>query len=174
MIWGVEQFKIPEPALLSESIAIFDQKYPLYRLGLERTRFGAVVGAAVDDREMAAVLGINIDRAFFIVFCIGTALAGIAGVLAAPIRTMEPGMDVEILIPALMVVVIGGPGSLKGAALGAFIVGTAETFGPVIVPEFASFIMYAVMAAIRLVRPQGPLPVKPAHSCSAPTTGLAA
>jgi branched-chain amino acid transport system permease protein len=178
MIWGVDQYKVAEPVLLSTSIAIFDQKYPIYRLfvigvgivtavglylGLERTRLGAIVRAGVDDRETAALLGINIDRAFFIVFCIGTALAGFAGVLAAPIRTVEPGMDVEILIPALIVVVIGGPGSLKGAVLGAVIIGTAETFGPVIVPEFASFIMYAVMAAVLLVRPQGLLPVKPAH-----------
>ena len=178
MIWGVDQFKVAEPALLSWGLAIFDQKYPVYRLfvlavglvtavglylGLERTRLGAIVRAGVDDRETASLLGINIDRAFFIVFCIGTALAGFAGVLAAPIRTVEPGMDVEILIPALVVVVIGGPGSLKGAVLGAVIIGTAETFGPVIVPDFASFIMYAVMAGVLLVRPQGLLPVKPAH-----------
>ena len=178
MIWGVDQFKVAEPALLAISIPIFDQTYPLYRLfvllvglvtalalylGLERTRLGAIVRAGVDDRETAATLGINIDRAFFIVFCIGTALAGFAGVLAAPIRTVEPGMDVEILIPALVVVVIGGPGSLKGAVLGAVIIGTAETFGPVIVPEFSSFIMYAVMAGVLLVRPHGLLPVKPAH-----------
>lgn len=178
MIWGVDQFRMAEPAVFAGSIPIFGQEYPVYRLfvfavglatavglylGLERTRLGAVVRAGVDDRETAAVLGINIDRAFFIVFCIGTALAGFAGVLAAPIRTVEPGMDVEILIPALVVVVIGGPGSLKGAVLGALIIGTAETFGPVLLPEFASFIMYAVMAAILLVRPQGLLPVKPAH-----------
>lgn len=178
MIWGVDQFRMAEPALFAGSIPVFGQEYPVYRLfvfavglataiglylGLERTRLGAVVRAGVDDRETAAVLGINIDRAFFIVFCIDTALAGFAGVLAAPIRTVEPGMDVDILIPALVVVVIGGPGSLKGAVLGALIIGTAETFGPVLLPEFASFIMYAVMAAILLVRPQGLLPVKPAH-----------
>jgi branched-chain amino acid transport system permease protein len=178
MIWGVDQFRMAEPALLAGSLPVFGQEYPYYRLfvfgvglatalalylGLERTRLGAVVRAGVDDRETAAVLGINIDRAFFVVFCIGTALAGFAGVLAAPIRTVEPGMDVEILIPALVVVVIGGPGSLMGAVLGALIIGTAETFGPVLLPEFASFIMYAVMAGVLLVRPQGLLPVKPAH-----------
>jgi branched-chain amino acid transport system permease protein len=178
LIWGVDQFKIAEPALLSGTIPVFGQTYPVYRLfvlavglltavalyiGLERTRLGAIVRAGVDDRETAATLGINIDRAFFIVFCIGTALAGFAGVLAAPIRTVEPGVDVEILIPALVVVVIGGPGSLKGAVLGAVMIGTAETFGPVLLPEFASFIMYAVMAAVLLVRPQGLLPVKSAH-----------
>jgi branched-chain amino acid transport system permease protein len=178
MIWGVEQFRLAVPELFSESVPVFGQTYPIYRffvlgvgvltiaglyLGLERTRLGAVVRAGVDDREMAATLGINIDRAFFIVFCIGTALAGLAGVLAAPIRSVEPGMDVEILIPALVVVVIGGPGSLKGAVLGALLIGTAETFGPVLLPEFASFIMYAVMALVLLVRPQGLLPVKSAH-----------
>ncbi|MGE0737153.1 MAG: branched-chain amino acid ABC transporter permease [Alphaproteobacteria bacterium] len=178
MVWGVDQFKFPEPELLSGTIPIFDQTYPVYRLGvilvglvtiiglylgLVRTRLGAIVRAGVDDRETAAMLGINIDRAFFIVFCIGTGLAGLAGVLAAPIRTVEPGMDIEILIPALVVVVIGGPGSLKGAVLGAFLIGLAETFGPVLLPEFASFIMYAVMAAILLWRPRGLLPVKPAH-----------
>lgn len=178
MIWGVEQYRLAVPELLSGTVPVFGQTYPVYRffvlgvgvltiaglyLGLERTRLGAVVRAGVDDREMAAVLGINIDRAFFIVFCIGTALAGIAGVLAAPIRAVEPGMDVEILIPALVVVVIGGPGSLKGAVLGALLIGTAETFGPVLLPEFASFIMYAVMALVLLIRPQGLLPVKPAH-----------
>jgi branched-chain amino acid transport system permease protein len=178
MIWGVAQEKIPEPVWLSGTLAIFDQTYPHYRLfvlgvglltvvilylGLERTRLGAIVRAGVDDREMAATLGINIERAFFVVFCIGTALAGFAGVLVAPIRTLEPGMDVDILIPALVVVVIGGPGSLKGAVLGAVIIGTAETFGPVLVPDFSSFIMYAVMAGVLLVRPNGLLPVKPAH-----------
>jgi len=178
MIWGVEQFRVAVPALLSDTVPVFGQTYPVYRffvlgvgiltiaglyLGLERTRLGAIVRAGVDDREMAAVLGINIDRAFFIVFCIGTALAALAGVLAAPIRSVEPGMDVEILIPALVVVVIGGPGSLKGAVLGALLIGTAETFGPVLLPEFASFIMYALMALVLLVRPQGLLPVKPAH-----------
>lgn len=178
MIWGVEQFRLAVPALFADSVPVFGQTYPVYRffvlgvgvltiaglyLGLERTRLGAVVRAGVDDREMAATLGINIDRAFFIVFCIGTALAALAGVLAAPIRSVEPGMDVEILIPALVVVVIGGPGSLKGAVLGALLIGTAETFGPVLLPEFASFIMYALMALVLLVRPQGLLPVKPAH-----------
>jgi branched-chain amino acid transport system permease protein len=178
MLWGSGLQRIAEPEAFAHSIAVFDQKYPLYRFfvivagiatavalyfGLERTRLGAIVRAGVDDREMAATLGIDIDRAFFIVFCIGTALAGIAGVLFAPIRAMEPGMDVEILIPALVVVVIGGPGSLKGAVLGAVIIGVAQTFGQVQLPDFASFIMYAVMALILLLRPQGLLPVLPSH-----------
>ena len=78
-------------------------------------------------------------------------------------RSTPPRSPFSSVIPALVVVVIGGPGSLKGAVLGALIIGTADTFGPVLLPEFSSFTMYAVMAAILLVRPQGLLPVKPAH-----------
>jgi branched-chain amino acid transport system permease protein len=122
-----------------------------------------VVRAGVDDRDMAATLGINIDRAFFVTFCIGTALAGLAGVLAAPVFPIEPGMDVRILIETLVVVVIGGPGSLKGAVLGAFVIGMAETFGEVLLPEFASAIMYLVMALVLLWRPHGLLPVRSGH-----------
>jgi branched-chain amino acid transport system permease protein len=178
IVWGVDMHRVAEPALFNTSLPVFGQKYPAYRLfvigvgvltivglylALERTRLGAIVRAGVDDREMAATLGINIDRAFFAVFCIGTALAGVAGVLFAPIQAVQPGMDVEILIPALVVVVIGGPGSLKGAVLGALIIGIAQTFGQVEFPEFASFIMYAVMAVVLLIRPQGLVPVKPGH-----------
>jgi branched-chain amino acid transport system permease protein len=178
IVWGAQMYRMAEPEIFNHSIAIFDQKYPIYRLfviiagiatalalyfGLERTRLGAIVRAGVDNREMAATLGIDIDRAFFIVFCIGTALAGLAGVLFAPIHAVQPGMDVEILIPALVVVVIGGPGSLKGAVLGALIIGLAQTFGQVEFPEFASFIMYAIMALILLLRPQGLIPVRPSH-----------
>ncbi len=112
---------------------------------------------------MAATLGIDIDRAFFIVFCLGTALAGVAGVVAGPILSIEPGIDIDILIPALIVVVIGGPGSLKGAVVGALLIGTAQTFGQVQFPAFSSVIVYAVMALVLLLRPQGLLPVKAAH-----------
>lgn len=178
IIWGNDFQRLAEPELLSGSIPVFGQAYPIYRLfligvgfvtivllylGLERTRLGAVVRAGVDDREMAATLGINIDRAFFIVFCIGTYLAGLAGVVAAPVFTIEPGMDVQILISTLIVVVIGGPGSLKGAVLGAFLIGMAQTFGVVLFPEFSSFLIYLIMAGVLLMRPQGLLPVKDAH-----------
>jgi branched-chain amino acid transport system permease protein len=178
LVWGVDLLKIPEPELLSGSVPLFGQKYPIYRffligvglvtivglyLGLERTRLGAVVRAGVDDREMAATLGIDIDRAFFVVFCLGTALAGIAGVVAGPVLSIEPGIDIDILIPALIVVVIGGPGSLKGAVVGALLIGNAQTFGQVWIPEFSSVIVYALMALVLLVRPEGLLPVKAAH-----------
>lgn len=175
MIWGNGFHSVAEPALLNFSIPLFGQKYPAYRLfiigvgvltvlllyfGLERTRLGAVVRAGVDDRETAMLLGINIDRAFFITFCIGTFLAGLGGVVAAPIFTVRPGMDVEILIPVLIVVVIGGPGSLKGAIVGALVVGMADTFGPVLIPELSSFVIYLLMALVLLFRPRGLLPAR--------------
>ncbi|GIS66178.1 MAG: hypothetical protein CM1200mP4_5260 [Rhodospirillaceae bacterium] len=89
-------------------------------LGLERTRLGAVVRAGVDDADTALALGLNIKMAFFLVFVLDVAFAGLAGVVAAPMLSVYPGMDMSILILTLIVVVMGGPGSLRGAALGAF------------------------------------------------------
>ena len=175
MIWGDYEEAIAAPALLADSIRIWGQPYPAYRLfvialglvvalllwlGLERTRLGAVVRAGVDDRVMAASLGINIDAAFFGVFCLGCWLAGLAGVAVAPVLQIYPGMDVAILIPTLIVVVVGGPGSLRGALLGSLLIGMAETFGAVLLPDFASFMIYAVMVLVLLLRPGGLLPAR--------------
>jgi branched-chain amino acid transport system permease protein len=175
MIWGDYEDAIAAPALLADSVRIWGQLYPAYRLfvialglavalvlwlGLERTRLGAVVRAGVDDRVMAASLGINIDAAFFSVFCLGCWLAGLAGVVVAPVLQIYPGMDVAILIPTLIVVVVGGPGSLKGALLGSLLIGMAETFGAVLLPDFSSFMIYAVMVLVLLLRPGGLMPVR--------------
>jgi branched-chain amino acid transport system permease protein len=175
MIWGDYEEAIAAPALLADSIRIWGQLYPAYRLfvialgllvalvlwlGLERTRLGAVVRAGVDDRVMAASLGINIDAAFFSVFCLGCWLAGLAGVVVAPVLQIYPGMDIAILIPTLIVVVVGGPGSLRGALLGSLLIGMAETFGAVLLPDFSSFMIYAVMVLVLLLRPGGLLPVR--------------
>jgi branched-chain amino acid transport system permease protein len=175
MIWGDYEEAIASPALLAGSIRIWGQLYPAYRLfviavglvvalflwlGLERTRLGAVVRAGVDDRVMAASLGINIDAAFFSVFCLGCWLAGLAGVVVAPVLQIYPGMDVAILIPTLIVVVVGGPGSLTGALLGSLLIGMAETFGAVLLPDFSSFMIYAVMVLVLLLRPGGLLPAR--------------
>ena len=129
--------------------------------GLERSRLGAVVRAGVDNREVAMSLGLNIELAFFLVFCLGCGLAGLAGVIAAPVLSVYPGMDMSILVLTLIVVVIGGPGSRRGAALGAFLIGMFETFGQVFFPAIASVIVYALMAVILLTRPGGLLPVRP-------------
>jgi branched-chain amino acid transport system permease protein len=174
-IWGEYPEALAAPPLLAHSVAILGEPYPAYRLfiialglavaaalylGLERTRLGAIVRAGVDDRVMVAALGINVDRAFFVVFCLGCALAGLGGVASAPVLGVFPGMDIAILIPTLIVVVVGGPGSLAGAFLGALLIGMAETFGAVLLPRFSSFMIYAVMALVLLLRPGGLLPAR--------------
>ena len=170
LIWGDYEQDVAAPALLEGSMHFLGVVFPAYRLfvivvgltlalilylGLERTKLGAVVRAGVDDRVMAASLGIDVGRTFFAVFCLGCALAGLAGVVAAPVLQAYPGMDMAILIPTLIVVVVGGPGSLTGAFLGALLIGMAETFGAVFIPEFSSFMIYAVMAVVLVWRPSG-------------------
>ena len=135
----------------------------LLYLGLERTRLGAIVRAGVDNRTMVAALGIDIGRVFFLVFCLGCLLAGLAGVVAAPVFSIYPGMDMSVLILALIVVVLGGPGSLKGVALGSLIIGIADTYGQVVVPELARVTIYALMALILLLKPAGLVPVRGGH-----------
>ncbi len=175
LVWGDYAQTLLAPSALGGSVAVFGEIYPAYRLfiiglglalalllhlGLERTRLGAIVRAGVDDPVMAASLGVNVDRAFFFVFCLGCALAGLAGVVAAPVLEVYPGMDMAILIPTLIVVVVGGPGRLAGAFLGALLIGMAETFGAVLIPDFSSFMIYAVMALVLLLRPSGLLPAR--------------
>jgi len=178
MIWGTFSHSIPMPDTLAGSFTVLGEIYPIYRLfiiglgaavmvvlylGLERTRFGAMVRAGVDNRVMAAALGIDIERVFFFVFCLGCALAGLAGVVAGPVFSVYPGMDMEILILTLIVVVIGGPGSLPGAVVGSLLIGMAETFGQVFVPVFSSVMIYVVMAAVLLLKPGGLIPVRNLH-----------
>jgi len=174
-IWGNFSHSIDAPAIFSGPVMLLGEIYPSYRLfviglglfvlvtlyfGLERTRLGAIVRAGVDNREVAMSLGLNINLALFIVFCVGCGLAGLAGVVAAPVLSVYPGMDMSILVMTLIVVVVGGPGSLKGAALGALLIGMFETFGQVFIPSLASVIIYAFMALVLLVRPSGLLPVR--------------
>ncbi|MDD9988166.1 MAG: branched-chain amino acid ABC transporter permease [Spirochaetaceae bacterium] len=179
IIWGSLPHIIDVPALLSGRGSVLGQVYPIYRLfiialgvaafvllylGLERTRVGAIVRAGVDDRTMVAALGIDIGRVFFLVFCLGCLLAGVAGVIAAPVLSIAPGMDMKVLILALIVVVLGGPGSLKGVALGALIIGIADTYGQVVLPELARVTIYALMALILLLKPAGLIPVRSGSS----------
>ena len=120
-----------------------------------KTRFGMRVRAGASNAEMVEALGIDVRRLFSTVFTAGTALAGLAGMLAAPLTTVYPGMGEGVLVLSFVVVVIGGIGSIKGAFLGALLVGIADTFGKVLLPGFASAIVYAVMAAVLLWRPRG-------------------
>jgi len=169
-IWGGKIRSIPAPALFSGSVNLGPLTIPSYRLfviafGLimavalwlliEKTRLGSIIRAGVFDAEMTAGLGINISRVFTGVFAFGAALGGVSGVIAGPIQSAYPSMGVSILIPALIVVVVGGLGSLKGSLVGSLIIGQAETFGKAWLPGVSMLMIYLVMAAIVLLRPQG-------------------
>src|SRR5262249_53005391 len=169
-IWGGRIRSIPSPDLFSGSVSVFGATIPSYRLfviafglamagGLwlliERTRLGAIVRAGVFDAEMTAGMGIDIDRVFTGVFAGGAALAGLSGGIGGPIQSAYPPMGASLLVPALIVVVVGGLGSLKGSLAGSLIIGQAETFGKVWLPGASMLIIYVVMALILLLRPQG-------------------
>jgi branched-subunit amino acid ABC-type transport system permease component len=169
-IWGGRIRSIPPPDLFKGSVTVFGATIPSYRLfviafGLavavllwlliERTRLGAIIRAGVFDAEMTAGLGIDIHRVFTAVFAFGAALGGLSGVIAGPIQSAYPAMGASILIPALIVVVVGGLGSLKGSLAGSLIIGQAETFGKAWLPDSAMLIIYVVMALVVLLRPQG-------------------
>nr|VFJ46522.1 MAG: amino acid/amide ABC transporter membrane protein 1, HAAT family [Candidatus Kentron sp. FW]VFJ70859.1 MAG: amino acid/amide ABC transporter membrane protein 1, HAAT family [Candidatus Kentron sp. FW] len=175
MIWGALPQTISVPNILSGSIDVFGEIYPIFRLfiiavgfaafillylGLEKTRIGAIIRAGVDDPVMVSALGINVELAFFAVFCLGCYLAGFAGVVAAPVFSLFPGMEMSVLILTMIVVVVGGPGSLWGAALGSLLIGMADTFGQVLFSEFASVTIYALMAIVLLLRPHGLIPAR--------------
>ena len=168
--WGAFVEKVPEPALLAGRVLILNTQFPVYRLSIvvfgallalglwlfvERTRMGAIIRAGVSDAEMVGGLGINIRLVFAVVFALGTALAGLAGVIGAPVLNLYPGLDSEILILTLVVVVVGGLGTLQGAFFGSLLIGMADTFGKALLPEFARFILFAVMAVVLLLRPAG-------------------
>ncbi len=114
-----------------------------------------IIRAGASNREMVQALGINVNRLFAYVFSIGVALAGFAGMLAAPVDSVYPGMGENVLIISFVVVVIGGTGSIKGAFVGAMLIGLVSTFGKVLLPEMASIMVYALMAVVLLWRPQG-------------------
>ena len=144
--------------------------FPAYRLALvalalvafvgiwalvERTTLGARIRAAVDDREMARAMGIPVSRLFTTVFCLGAGLAGIGGALAAPIMSVYPGLDSEMLPLALLVVILGGIGSLTGALAGSLVIGLVYTFGQMLLPDLAYVILFLPMVVVLAVRPQG-------------------
>src|SRR6478752_7398222 len=122
---------------------------------LERSRVGAMVRAGVDDAFTATGIGINVPLLFAAVFALGVGLAAVGGAAAGPILGLYPGMDIEILIPAFIVVVIGGMGSLRGAFVASVFVGVVDTFGKAYFPDFALFIVYLLMVVVLLTRPNG-------------------
>lgn len=169
-IWGGDPRQVQLPDFLKGPIQIGDFFYPKYRLFVlgfaivlgavlfyidRRTKLGAIVRAGVDDRETVAALGINIKAVFTGAFAFGAFVAGMSGVIGAGFLALLPGQDFEILLFALVVVIIGGLGSLEGAALGAAIVGLIDSFAKALVPELSFFTLFAPMAIILMVRPAG-------------------
>lgn len=168
--FGGDPQSVAPPPALQGGIDLGPLVYPRYRLfvialavivGLalwwvqRRTRIGAIVRAGVDDRETVAALGINIKLVFSCVFAAGAALAGLAGVIGGAMLSLLPGAEVEILLLGLVVVIIGGLGSLTGAAVGSLAVGMLDAFGKALFPEFSYFTLFAPMVLILVLRPQG-------------------
>ncbi len=169
-VWGGDPTPVPVPSFLQGPLRLGDFAYPRYRLFVilcaavvalilfyieRRTRLGAIVRAGVDDRETVAALGINIKAVFTGVFMVGAFLAGFAGVIGGGFLTLLPGQDFEILLFGLVVVILGGLGSLPGAVLGAVMVGLIDSFAKALVPELSFFTLFAPMAVILVLRPQG-------------------
>ncbi len=169
-IWGADVRSIDPPTGMDGGTEILGNVYPTYRLfvivigilialGLwalqRRTRIGSIIRAGVADKEMVSGLGVNVGLIFTGVFVFGAALAALSGVVAGPILGLYQGMDSDTLIIALIVVVVGGLGTLTGAFWGGLLIGLADTFGKVLIPDFALFLTFAVMAVVLLVRPSG-------------------
>ncbi|MCA1939721.1 MAG: branched-chain amino acid ABC transporter permease [Caenispirillum bisanense] len=170
MIWGPVGKSVPVPELLQGVVRFGNFAYPQYRLFLivfsaviglllwlllERTKFGALVRAGSENPEQVALLGTNIFRLFSLTFALGVALAGIAGVLSAPLRGAHPFIGTEVLGLAFVVVVIGGMGSFSGALVGGLLVGLVQSLMTSIWPQGASLMIYGAMAAVILLRPYG-------------------
>jgi branched-chain amino acid transport system permease protein len=169
-IWGGDNLIIDPPAALTQSWVVGGLHFPVYRifmiataiaiglalwLAMEKTRVGAVVRAAVDDAEMARGVGIDTSRVSMFIFALGAFLAALGGVIGGAFLGIYPGLDFEVLPIAFAVVIIGGMGSLTGAAVGSLLVGLADNFGKALFPELAYFSLYAPMVAILALKPTG-------------------
>ena len=169
--WGSHPHSVLAPSYLSGSIRLTDTlTYPVYRLALtaicatlaaamflviQKTRVGRLIRAGESNREMTELLGFDSRWLYRFVFAAGTALAALAGMLAAPVESVYPGIGERVLIISFVVVVIGGIGSIKGAFLGALVIGVADALGKVFLPSLAGVVVYALMAAVLVVRPGG-------------------
>lgn len=169
-IYGGGAQMLSPPELLDFAIPIGARAFPAYRLVLigvgiiafiflwwliEKTRVGAIVRAGMDDKEMAMGLGVNYPLTCSIIFTVGAFAGGFAGVLAAPVIGVIFNESIHILLYAMIVVVIGGPGSVLGTLIGALVIGLADTYGKVYLPNFAMFTMYILMIAMLLIKPNG-------------------
>src|SRR3984885_8897077 len=182
-LWGRTVLRLPVPEALQGTIQIGVGVFSAYRLFLigfgfsialllwlllERSRIGAMVRAGVDNAGMAAGLGAHIPALFTGIFGFGVAFAALGGIAAAPVLGLYPGMDSEILIPAFIVIVIGGMGSLRGAFVGSLLIGVADTFGKAYFQSIALFLIYLAMTAVLLIRPQGLFGIKYSDVAIAP------
>ena len=169
-IWGGDNLIIDPPEALTRSWVVGGLYLPVYRvfmialavaiglalwLVLERTRIGAVVRAAVDDAQMARGVGIDTSKVSMFIFALGAFLAALGGVVGGAFLGVYPGLDFEVLPIAFAVVIIGGMGSLAGAAVGSLLVGLADNFGKALFPELAYFSLYAPMVLILAIKPTG-------------------
>jgi branched-chain amino acid transport system permease protein len=169
-LWTGTPRWVQPPSLLNFSINILGTYYPAYRLTIiltgtvvfialywfqEKTRWGAIVRAGVDNQEMATGLGINIPRVFTMVFSLGAFIAGFGGFVGSPILGLHIGLDVEIIMLALGVVIVGGIGSLPGCLATCLLLGLADTFGKVLWQRYASLTIYIIVVIVLLVRPTG-------------------
>ena len=170
MLWSGDPMQLPAPKWLSQPIRAFGFVFPGYRvfvvevsivvalllwLLIERTKLGAMVRASVDDIQMARGVGIPAQKLFSFIFCLGAALAGMGGVLGGPILSVYPGLDGEMLPLALVVVILGGIGSIGGAFVGSYITSFIYTFGQTLLPAFSYVILFLPMIVILAFRPSG-------------------
>jgi branched-chain amino acid transport system permease protein len=169
-VFGNDVRSVEPPAGLDGGVTLLGSQYPVYRLfvivvgallavgawyAIERTRAGALVRAAVADAPMVRALGVDTAALVAGVFAVGSALVVLGGVLGAPILSASPGLDTRVLILGLVVVVIGGLGSVPGAVLGALVVGQVEALGVALLPTWAPFLTFGAMALVLLLRPAG-------------------
>ncbi len=170
VIWGGDPIPLPTPQWLQEPISFAGFVFPAYRLmvlaiaivtavGLyflmERTRIGAMIRAGVDDMDMARAVGIPVSGLFTTVFCLGSILAGAGGIIGGPMLSAYPGLDADMLPLALIIVMLGGVGSLVGAFVGSFIIGFIYTFGVALLPDLAYVILFLPMIFVIAFRPRG-------------------
>jgi branched-chain amino acid transport system permease protein len=170
MHWGGDPIAIDAPASLTGASRVAGVAFQTYRLAviviavvfaaalwamLERTRLGAMIRAGVDDPVMARAVGIRVPVLFTVVFCLGSGLAGFAGVIGGPILSVYPGLDQDMLPLALVVVILGGSGSLVGSFVGSFVVGVLYNFGQALLPELAYVVLFLPMLVVLVVRPAG-------------------
>lgn len=170
LFWGSAPLTVDVPKFLNNSITLWEGTYPTYNLFiitispiiglllwllLTQTRFGKIIRAASQDPTMTGLLGINVPQLFTFVFMIGVWLSGIAGVLASPLRTVNPAIAEQVIIDSFMVVVIGGLDSLIGSLITALIIGQMNAFGILIFPQAQIAFPFILMALVLLFRPQG-------------------